>query len=292
MLGEALTYLLTRCDRAPRRVGYLHETVALQARAKRCRRAWSHHVASCRAAIALATASCARRRRVVVLGSGPLTDVPVDTLEREFKNVDLVDIVQPRTVVRRFGHRAAVTLHQIDLTGTVTALTGCRRGDPLPPPHSDLPAIARASDVDLVVALNLSSQLAVLPVRYASTHLGVDDAMALDWARAIVRGHLRALASSIAPVCLITDVQANYRDHNGTTRLRDDLLYGQALPAPTFEWTWTVAPTSELRHGETVEHLVHAWPQLPKAELARLLEGEFAETEVASTVDEATRGTV
>ena len=287
MLAEALLYLVTACDKHSRRIGYLHEAIALQARARRCRTAWAPHMNACRTTISNAAEQCRQHRHVVVLGSGPLTDVPIALLIKRFEHVHLVDIAQPRAVARRYRAVPHVSTHTIDLTRTVAILAAMGPRDELPMPTHQLPALARHSEVDLIVSVNLLSQLAVLPIRHACDRLAIDDAAALAWARAFVRAHLHALVSQDAPVCLISDVRARYVDHTGSVTVSDDLLYGQTLPAPDSTWTWPVAPSGELPGGRRAEHEVQAWVHLPKREVEERLRAPSAEAQTFSTLTNA-----
>ncbi|TPV93199.1 MAG: hypothetical protein B7733_21780 [Myxococcales bacterium FL481] len=288
MLAEVWQYLTTPCPSHARRTGHLHETIALEARAKRCRRAWRDHVRACHATILDAVATCDRRRHVMVLGSGPLTDLPIDRLMERFDRIDLVDIVHPLRIVRRFSGDRRVRLHRLDLSGTLAPLVQSNRRAPLPEPSSQLPVLTDRAP-DLVISLNLLSQLAILPVRYACRVHKVTETLALPWAQAIVRAHLHALASTPSCVCLITDVRAEYRDRQQRVELSDDLLYGQALPTPARTWPWLVAPRGELRRGESVQHQVWSWPRLPKAELESLLQQPCVTHRVHATVHAAKR---
>ena len=78
MILEALTWTLTPCDRAARRLGYLHAAIGLQSRAARCREAWREHRARARQAVRVSLQQCSGRRTALVLGSGLLGEIPLD----------------------------------------------------------------------------------------------------------------------------------------------------------------------------------------------------------------------
>lgn len=122
MLREAVEWALTPAPGPARQLGYLAESIALEARWRRCRRAWASHLENSRRAVMDAAASCPRRRLVAILGSGPLLDVPLASLARTFDRVLLVDIVHPwraRGAARRFDN---VFLAQADIAGVSAAL--------------------------------------------------------------------------------------------------------------------------------------------------------------------------
>src|SRR5690349_4903760 len=91
MLIEAAVYLLSfpATPAAFRR--HIGEAVGLWARGRRQRAAWHDHLARTRAAIEGPMARLTKGGTAVVLGSGPLFDVPLDALARHFKSVVLVD---------------------------------------------------------------------------------------------------------------------------------------------------------------------------------------------------------
>src|ERR1700722_10129196 len=112
MLAELIEYALTRSPPYARRMGYLYEATAIRARASRCGTAWAPHQERTRYLIHKAVARCKQRRKVVVLGSGPLLDVPLTELAATFGEVVLVDVVHPVTTAwrrRRFANVRTVT---------------------------------------------------------------------------------------------------------------------------------------------------------------------------------------
>ena len=79
MLAEWFRHLSTPCDPKLKRMGYLKELISIDARHKRCRGAWAPHLTIAKYII-LETAEGIPRRRVTVLGSGLLLDIPLEPL--------------------------------------------------------------------------------------------------------------------------------------------------------------------------------------------------------------------
>lgn len=94
MFAEALAYALTPAPAWARRAGLLHQSVALAARYRRCRKAWDEHYAHCQAWVERAAAE-AEPGGVVVFGSGPGHDLPLARLLARFQHVLLVDAIHP-----------------------------------------------------------------------------------------------------------------------------------------------------------------------------------------------------
>jgi hypothetical protein len=129
MVFELLEYAVTPCPRYARRMGYLYESIAIRSRAGRCRAAWAPHQERTRQVILRAMEHCPRRRKAVVLGSGPLLDVPIAELSASFGEVILVDVVHPLGAHRRrrrFANVRAATAMSLPSPKPSTALPAIR----------------------------------------------------------------------------------------------------------------------------------------------------------------------
>ncbi len=103
-------------------MGYVHGLRHLHARGRRCRLVWTPHVEHSRALILEAAQQCAKHERVLVIGSGPLYDVPVAQLSWRFAEVVLADIVHLRRVRQKVRGYKNVRLVTIDVTAMGEAL--------------------------------------------------------------------------------------------------------------------------------------------------------------------------
>jgi hypothetical protein len=244
MILETLEWLATPCPRPLRDLGYLSELIAIGARHRRCRAAWADHLSRSRQAILDAADRAANRRRAIVLGSGRLLDVPLAGLAARFESVALVDAVHPLAARWQARRHANVTLVTRDVTGIIEALHRWRPGEPLPVPRP-LDMI-HEPDVDLVVSLNLLSQLGVLPIEWLEKRGGSaarPSAEALS--RSLTRSHLDDLARCRAPVCLIGDVEWWRASPDGAVVERSSSIDGIEAPAALAEWIWAMAPAPE-----------------------------------------------
>lgn len=244
MIREAFEWLATPASRTRRDLGYLGETIAIAARQRRCRTAWAEHLDRSRQAILDAAQGAPSRRTAVVLGSGPLLDVPLAELAGMFAKVILVDALHPLSARWRAWRHANVELISADLTGTLEALHGWQVHDPLPEPSSfDL---LRRDDVDFVVSLNLLSQLGVMPVEWIEKRAGVPGpAIAEAYAATLTRAHLADLASCRVRVCLIADVEWWRQKPDGNVVERGSTIYEVPAPPASQEWVWAIAPAPE-----------------------------------------------
>jgi hypothetical protein len=170
MLAEALRWLLTPCPKTARCLGHLAESVAIESRARRCQAAWAPHLQHSREALLASASHCEQHRVALVLGSGPLLDVPLAELAARFEAVWLVDLVHP--LVARWQVRLYPNVRLIEHD-----VTECL-GDLISGPPLDLDRLAgrvprRFLDeprIDWVASLNLLSQLPYLPGRWLRAH--------------------------------------------------------------------------------------------------------------------------
>lgn len=269
MFREALTWLTTPAPDWARKLGYLHELIAIEARHRRWRAQWQPHLDSSQAAIRQAVATCNSRREAVVYGSGLLLDVPLAELAETFERVFLVDAAHLRVTRRKARRFANVECVEADLSGVAIGLMlGVGRGaDRLPVPR--MPDIEDSSRVDLAISANLLTQLPVTPLRYLARRLEVPAEMLEDYARTIMQAHLDHLMGLNAVRCLITETAAEHLDRNGSVIARHDTLRGIAIPPADRQWRWTVAPRGELSPDYAVRNAVAALTLMPQCSEAR-----------------------
>lgn len=236
MLAELFVYAASYRPTPPVFRPHLGEAVGLWARGQRQTRAWAPHLANSRSLIDTTIDDLRSRRTVVVLGSGPLYDVPVESLARTFARVILVDRIHLSTIGKRVDRYRNVERQWRDLS-TVT--------DP-----EALGFLDAIEDLDWVISLSLVSQLA----------RGAPGAE-----RQAVDGHLDKLAALPCPSTLITDLDYRVFNRHGVMLDSADLLHGRPVPRSGLRWKWEVAPFGEEdRHTRRV-HSMAAWPDWRQA---------------------------
>lgn len=239
MLFEFYQHLTTPCPRPIKEIGYLRELIGMAARYRRCRTAWQPHLDHCRDWIIQSMGEA--HGRVVVLGSGLLYDVPLNQLSDHFDEVVLVDILHMPALGKAIKRYANVRLESRDITGFVGSLYD---GSSVAPP--DVAPLA-LDEVDLVISLNVLSQLAIVPLQFAAKK-GLK--LVSGTARALVQAHLEALGQSAARVCLITEVAQHLCDADQVLEKEYPLAgldIPQALKSSSTSWDWNFAPHPE-RH--------------------------------------------
>jgi hypothetical protein len=253
MLTELFRYLATPCPRYVRDMGYLTEQISIQARYKRCRRAWEPHLERTKAVIQRAMELCPRRRKAVIFGSGMLLDVPLAELSVAFAEVVLVDVVHPLGAGWRLAN---VTALAADVTGTAEKVHAIAHT-----PGAVLPRVVPQhfcddTDVDLVASVNLLSQLSFIPCDYlsaAGVHAATDIAA---FGRDLVLSHIDYLRRLPGIVTLICDLERRTLDRNGKLLERLSALRGVKLPWSGEEWLWDLAPIPEASRSRSYQRLV------------------------------------
>lgn len=255
MFKEMWTYMTTPCETAYRKMGYVHGMIGLVSRHGRCAKAWAPHLEASKDLIRQAIAQTKKKRQAVILGAGPLYDVPVKDLAEAFDEVILVDIVLSTAAKKAAKRYRSVKTMVVDVSGLAEAAKDAAdKGGPLPKPVPP----REFKKADLVVSLSILSQLPIRPrgLLIMSKKYDLPDLDA--FAGRIVKSHLTWLQGLRGTVCLISDVQRLEVD--GDEILEDeDPWFGVPKPDGGTLWDWDVAPRPELRKDRDVVHKVRGW---------------------------------
>lgn len=246
MLAEWFRHLTTPAPAHLKCMGYLKELIAIEARHRRQRHPWQPHLEACKKLI-LEAADGAHPGRVTVLGSGLLLDLPLEELSETFADVRLVDIFHLPGIEKRIAAMANVSLASNDLTGLAQATfdhVNEGREGPLPQPRIDAGTFA---DSDLIISLNLLTQLPLLPMGWVQAGAAAhDEAAVKSFARAIIDHHLEFLKSLPGRVCLITETKRVISDHGEALQEIDPLFGAEVKATQIKRWTWDIAPRPEI----------------------------------------------
>lgn len=209
----------------------LRDAIAHWSSGRRYARVWAEHRTN---TLRIITEAMPERRfgTVVVLGSGPLFDIPLELLSRSYARVLLVDVAHPfsaRWRARRFRNVRFVTR---DLSCAANA------GRPLG-------FLAGVMGLNWVISANLLSSLAM---------------MAPDGdENAEVIAHLEGLARLKCRVTLVSDTAYRLETALGRVIESYDLLFGVVLPEPDHGWDWIASPVAD-RNALRRAHEVAAYP--------------------------------
>jgi len=251
---------MTSCPGYVRRLGHLREAVAIHARHGRCVQAWKGHLQNTKDFVLHTAESCLSRRTCIVLGSGLLIDFPLDDMARRFEEIVLVDIVHLPSVRKQAKRWPHVRTVQWDITGVAAEIARCGRNTPaaLPLSRPSIPGLDEKTD--LVISLNVLSQLTVCMRHHLAEELHYADAAALDaWEEGIMRDHYGMLRTLKCPVCLITDYEWNVFDRAGSVVETVTTVRGVTLPKADREWIWDIVPPGEVSKDRSVSRKVAAF---------------------------------
>lgn len=257
MILEWLHSRTTPAQRHIRSLGLVYEAIAIEARFRRCANAWQTHLNNSKDQIVQAARDVEPGGEVIILGSGGLHDVPLTHLTEHFERVRLWDVVHTRQARREAATLPNVTCETVDVTGLCLDfsqwLKGKRQAPPTPRPPTDLPT----GQADLIISLNLLSQL---PLQMVARAQAPEYKVALDnFPDEVIRAHLDWLEHQSCPVLLITDLERHYT--KGNIREVEEALPqdNMNMGTPVATWDWTVAPGGESPTFDTVVHKVGAF---------------------------------
>jgi hypothetical protein len=241
MLSDWIEILIAPCPSWAREMGYLRELLGIRRRYREWRSAWQPHCERSRQLIRRAIEHCRQRRKAVVLGSGWLLDVPLAEFAASFREVILVDLLHPLATRWRTRRYPNVVLLAADVSGTAEAVwRAVEERSGLPRARPEL--FVADTEVDLVVSLNLLSQLPCIPeqyVRRAGTHSSEE---ITAYCRDVVQAHLDYLRRLPGVVTLIADFEARTCSSAGALVARHGTLYGVEFPFAGERWDWPLVP--------------------------------------------------
>ncbi len=241
MITELLIYLTSRSTPEARAFGHLYESIALVHREKRCSKYWLPHRTMCKEFIISEAIKIPVKKSVLVLGSGPLHEIPLEFLATHFDSVDLVDVVHLKEISKQWQHKKNVRFIEKDITALEKEIYHQKK------PLEKMPNAFLDADYSLIISANLLSQLAFhlrsFLVKKARPALSEED---LDrFAYKVTENHFLYLKKFTCPVILITDVETNLLDKNEKLIQAESSYIDFPFPAPRAEWIWNVAPIPE-----------------------------------------------
>jgi hypothetical protein len=242
MIFEWFEYMKTTCPKHLRAMGYLKELIGIQSRFKRNRSAWAPHLEQSRQAILDAANGCPQKRRVLIIGTGLWHDLPVAELCATFEQVVFADILHLPKMVAKARRYPNLSLIAIDATGLAERLYQAVKVHDDPLKLEPLPIYD--TDFDLVVSLNVWSQLPVLLDDFLSNRTKMDEKDIETFCQRVIAGHLTFLKQFPGRVCLIADHKREALS-DGNVIETVDTLRGIPFPPHDREWAWNLAPKPE-----------------------------------------------
>ena len=244
MIIELFQSLFTSCPFSVRKMGYLTELIAIGARYKRQDIYWSSHLRNSKHYILKEAKKSEKKDIINVIGAGILLDIPLDELAKEFKTVNLIDIVFLPILKKKIRYYNNVNCIQCDVSGVVEEVYKNKK--------ECSPQIVNLPKADVTVSANLLSQLPLLPMEYLNSENN-------NWGKEIIEKHIELIKRCSPLSILICETNQLYKDKSSHTLEDNDMMLGAVLPAPQDEWTWQIAPLGEASKDYSIEGTVKAF---------------------------------
>ena len=282
MLRECLLYLTSPCPLFPRYVRsfYLKGLIGITSRYHRQRQIWRPHLKASQNAIKtfIEQKKIAPQSTIVILGSGPLLDVPLGFLNKHFKKVYLIDIVHLISTRIKCLFYPHVKLRMINLVWPELDLIAKLKNNPLMlSDHSNLgpeaflnlplPALPPA---DVVVSLNLLSQLAIFPYIQLEEILPKSSLNKTEQLHllavlnnAISTRHLQLLKTFPQALLISEITQQHFKEKAAYIQRTDETILSPELLAQLSpwgrSWDWHLAPYGEIDNQTEIVSKVGAY---------------------------------
>lgn len=255
MIREILTYLSESPKlKEAKKLGHLVESISLLSREKRCQKAWLSHRTQCKSFITHQLQNARHYDSVLVLGSGPLHEIPIETLAKTFKKVVLVDIVHLKGTKKSLQAFSNIEFVEHDISEIESDLLKGKLTNSIPKAFTH-------DNWGLVLSVNIMSQLPLhlesyierkLKKRFSPEEVEI-------YLQNVTRNHFLYLKSFHSPALLITDTFTTYYDKKESVIQTDHNYTHLNLPKPTEEWVWNVAPIPEFQKDVGIKMNVGAF---------------------------------
>jgi hypothetical protein len=202
---------------------------------------WDSHLEKCRNYIIRAVDTL-RPKKVTILGSGWLMDLPLAELIEKTEKIILADIIHPPEVISQVAGFANVELCETDITGGLIDEVWIKtRGITFFKPLrmlSDIriPDYKPDFDPGMVVSLNILTQLEALPLKYIRRKSRLNEAALIEFRKAVQMSHISFL--SRYPSVLISDVREIITGTGDSGEIIPTMLADLPAGKMQEEWTW------------------------------------------------------
>ena len=266
MIAELISYFFHAlcCPKYLREMGILQELIGVEARAGRLRYDWQEHLDLTKSFI-LDQASESRRNKVVIIGAGLLNDIPIKELSERFREVVLVDLIFMQSTINSIKYFDNVSFVELDISSNLKTLYEAVQEFKSTKNIQEFNARINSlinfvpdffladADVDLVISLNLLSQLPLCAEQWlAKQKIDFDFSC---FYKSLIKNHLeylKRLNSKKKNILLITDTQKQILNKNNQLVAVEssikDLQIQDYLPTlvKSKSWNWLLAPAGEL----------------------------------------------
>lgn len=255
MLKEIYLYYSTPVKLYVKKLGFLKESIGMEARYQRCKKQWQSHYQQCQTSILQAVELVETKNTIVILGAGSLRDTPLGEISEKFEQVILVDLLflnQVRKVAKSYSN---VRLVELDVSNSLEQLLKVETPQQLESCLNQIqPTIPFSANC--VVSLNLITQLPLMPIAWLMKRKLANDEQLNSFAQQLIRQHLDCLNSFKGIKCLIADRAIIEYDKVGKETDHFSPTWDITLPKIDHEWDWEAVPIKESKHNSKQIHKV------------------------------------
>jgi hypothetical protein len=241
MIRELFLYLTTKVRPEAKTFGHLYEAIAIREREKRCSNFWKSHRQESKKLILEVVNSIKQKNALLILGSGPMHEIPIEELSKLFLNISLVDIVHLPETKKKYQHLKNLNFIEHDITELENSISKEKII------LNQVPSAFLENKYDMVISANILSQLAYHLREYLekkSSNILSPEKLDL-FSEQISIDHISYLKKFICPVLLITDIETHHIDKSGKNVGLQTPYINFAFPNPIRTWDWNVAPIPE-----------------------------------------------
>jgi hypothetical protein len=178
-------------------------------------------------------------KKVAVLGSGWLLDLPVDFLASYCSKIYLFDIRHPKPIINRLKKYSNVTCIEADITGGLIEYVyqAVKMKDYSFIEHPPHVLFSMKEEVDYTVSLNLINQLDILIIEFLRRKTTFNDAQLIPLRKQIQFNHIKSLTPGASSI--ICDYQELIFNRTGEL-IKESPLVFDSFPESSEkkEWTW------------------------------------------------------
>lgn len=241
MIRELISYFTTSATDEAKAFGHLYESISLIEREKRCSHHWLPHRTKCKNTILKIQSKIPNHKSVLVLGSGPLHEFPIEEMADIFEQIDLVDVVHLKKTKDQYKHLRNVRFIEKDITELESIILKEKKVRNLTPTQF------LDNNYDLVISANLMSQLSIHLRKFLEKKSSpkLSDLELDQFANQVSLDHFQYLTNFNCPVLLITDTETQFIGINDEILDTDRPYINFPLPKSHDDWWWNVAPRPE-----------------------------------------------
>lgn len=224
-----------------KRMGYLRDQEGILHRYFNEQGNWNSHLDKTKKIIERTIPAIYPRKTVLVLGSGWLLDVPIETLCSQFEKVYLVDIHHPVEIRKKNSKFKNIEWIEKDITGIshqIYRLAAKRKINlaeelknlKLSPPHFNF-------EIDFIISVNVLSQIDELVVHYLTKNKKIDAGIITKLRKRVQEKHIQFLQKRNS--LLITDIEEVSYDRDMELKETKPIIFSDIHEDKKVEeWQW------------------------------------------------------